>query len=510
MTIKTNTFLTIFYLLTLNHIGSADVMANNVQSPIPFIPLIMDIPVIEPAEMPDKLVLSKLEGDDDAKNKLNLADQLRKKLTNFTFSGAISEAYKLYDSVAEMSNISPDLRARAKINAAQLYPFANTEDSSYASIVQRKNETLDLFNKVIEDESFSKEIRGWAKYCLAKSYVQNWYDELPVDAKQKALDLFQNVIADIDISPETKLRVKTTLATFYSEMLFNVSPAEAKQKAESLFNEVKKDSKASEIIKAEADFGLASLKSAEEDPYNMEKLKLLKAISVETSYGSSIHAKAKAKIASGLLKGEFDTKPSEAAVMALAFYKEIIADSKTDPKASSKSDSKAGSGSKGKLEAEDLYAYKQQYALHLANNDFNQKGTEAKTAAKALYDELLIDVSIYTDQKVPVRWQLALNYLHKKIDPPTGKDAKTAAIDLINEILNDPHISLELFLIVKLNFARLHHQSFMQNPLGLSSESLKDAGLRLLDELINDSRLSGKQKEMVQTEIKLWNGVLKQ
>jgi len=492
-----NQFFIFAYILCVAY-AMTDNAFSKYEKSVALIQLPSDIPVIGPAEVPDKLTLSKASTDDEAKNKINLADDIRNHITGLTFSGEIKEAYILYDAAANVADISPDLRGRAKINAAELYPYANTEDSSYATIQQRKVESLKLFNEVIDDATtFSAELKGWAKCHVAKLYLENTFDVEPSAAKQKAIALLQEVIADKDIGVDTKARAKIQLAVNYIQLKLDVSESDARQKGSSLLNEVKADSHVVATLKGDAAFELASIKNSEDDPYNAQRLKNFKELSVDPAYSSSIQAKAKVVMARGLLNGEFDAKPSEAAAMALAMYKEIIAAPKPDAKP------------EAKLDPYERFSYKQEFALKLAYNAFHQKGKEAKDAAQALYTELLSDVSIVTDKKAAVKWQLALNYLEKKLDPPAGKDAKTAGVDLINEIFNDSHVSFELLFIIKFNYARLHHCSIVSNPLGLQTNQAKDEALQILNDLLNDARLSGKQKEMAQAELDVWNGIVK-
>ena len=475
------------------------VFAREPRGGIDLMELWTDAPSVESVEMPGKLIVSKVGADDDAKAKISAADKLKSQVSGITFSATIKDAYNLYDAAANVSDISLELRGRAKINAAELYPYANIDDSSYASIQQRKIESLKLFNDIIDDKDYSADVKGWAKCRLAKLYLENTFDIDPSVAKQKALSLLQEVTTDKDVNVDIKAHAKIQLATAYSQKKFDVSDVDSRQKADVFFNEVKKDTQVSIATRAKSAFGLASIKNIDDDPYNAQRLKVLKDISVEPTYSPSIQAKAKVKIARGLLSGEFDTKASEASALALGMYKEIIADPKPDSKPETK------------LDSAERFAYKQEFAFQLANNAFHQKSKEAKDAAQALYKELLDNgnVSVYTDQKTVAKWNLALHYLEKKLDPPAGKDAKTAGTELINEILNDTHVSTEMLLLVKLNFARLHHYSNVKNLLGLPTGQAKDDALQILNDLLNDKRLSGKQKEMVQAELDRWNGIVK-
>jgi hypothetical protein len=486
------------YLLCISYLLATSAFGRESRGGITLIELPTDIPIIDSTEMPGKLVVSKIGADDEAKSKISAADQLKKRLSRITFSERIKEAYNLYDAAASAADVSADLRGRAKINAAELYPYANTDDSSYSSIQQRKIESLKLFIDIIEEKSYSADVRGWAKCRLAKLYVENTFDAEPAVSKQKALDLLQEVSADKDVGIDIKAHAKIQLATAYSQKLFDVSEADARLKADGLFNEVRKDAQVSIDLKAKASFGLAELKNIDDDPHNAQQLKTLKEISVEPTYSASIQAKAKAKIARRLLNNEFDSKPSELYPMALALYKEILNEPKPDAKADAK------------LDPAERFEYKHELALRLAKNAFHQKTKEAKDAAQVLYKELLDNnVSIYTDQKTIVKWNLALHYLEKRLDPPAGKDSKTAGMDLITEILNDSHVNFELLLLIKLNVARLYHFSIVANPFGLPAGQAKDEALRILNDLLGDSRLSGKQKEMVQNELDRWNGVVR-
>lgn len=495
---KLNQLVSFWCLICANCLVDTYVFAKEPRGGIDLLKLPTDIPMIDSTEMPGKLTVSKIGADDDAKAKISAADQLKTRLTGITFSGRIKEAYTLYDAAANVSEVSPDLRGRAKINAAELYPYANTDDSSYASIQQRKVESLKLFTDIIDEKAYSADVRSWAKCRLAKLYIENTFDVEPAAAKQKALDLLQEVISDKDVNVDIKAHAKIQLAVAYSKKMLDVSETDARQKADALFNEVKKDSQVAIDLKAKAAFGLADIKNTDDDSYKVQQLKVLKEISAESTFSESIRAKAKIKIARRLLDNEFDSKPSESSVMALALYKEVIADPKPDAKAD------------GKLDSAERFAYKHELASKLANNAFRQKEKDTKAAAQSIYNDLLgNNVSIYTDQRTAVKWEVALNYLEKKLDPPAGKDAITAGTDLIKEILSDTHVSFDLLFIIKLNFARLHHFSIVNNPLGLPTGQAKDEALRILNELLNDSRLSGKQKEMVQSELDRWNGVVR-
>lgn len=487
-------------MLCISYLLTASAFAKEPRGGIALIELPTDIPIIDSTEMPGKLIVSKIGADDNAKSKISTADQFKVRLTSITFSERIKEAYTLYDTAATAADVSADLRGRAKINAAELYPYANTDDSSYASIQQRKIESLKLFVDIIDEKNYSADVRGWAKCRLAKLYLENTFDVEPLVSKQKALDLLQEVLADKDVGIDIKAHAKIQLAVAYNQKLFDVSDADARQKADGLFNEVKKDAQVSIALKAKAAFGLADIKNVDDDPYNAQQLKALKEISVEPTYSASIQAKAKAKIARHLLNNAFDSKPSESYAIALGLYKEILADPKPDAKADAK------------LDPAERFSYKHELALKLANNAFRQKSKEAKDAAQVLYKELLdnnANISIYTDQKTIVKWNLALHYLEKRLDPPAGKDSKTAGMDLITEILADSHVNFELLLLVKLNVARLYHFSIVRNPLGLPAGQAKDEALRILSDLQGDSRLSGKQRLMVQAELDRWNGVVR-
>ncbi|MDP3371431.1 MAG: hypothetical protein Q8S21_00845 [Candidatus Paracaedibacteraceae bacterium] len=463
------------------------------------LPLPTDEIMIKLADLPEKITPSATGADDKAKAKMNLADLKMRSagllcdlFASLSFPSSIKEAYDLYNEVAKDDRISADLRGRAKIQAAELYPYSNTDDSSYSSILQRRIESRSWFENVTEDSSCSIDLRGWAKIRLSRQYIANAFDVEPVDSRRLAQTLLEEVIADVAMSSDTKARARIQLANYYIKMRLNATVAESLEKAKAALNDVLKDPGAKadladlRDLQAEAQLKLTEIKNNDADLYNSQKLADLKVLTTNQALPLSIRAKAKVIAARAALKGEFDSKPSESAALAINLYKDIVADVK--------------------LDAAERFAYKLEFAQQYAVNAFHQKTKEFNDAAQALYKELFADASASLQQKVIAKWQLALDYFEKRLNPPEKKDAKTAGLELLTDILSDAKLEQELWFMIKINYARLHHFSVSQNPLELSPSQAKSNAVEMLTEMSGDARLTRKQKELVQAEIELWNG----
>lgn len=477
--------ITFFALTLFTCLANTHLFARN-EPKVLLYPLPLDEMVIEPSSAPEKFLASTAGADDAAKTKIANADIARKLDIPFFFPNSIKDAFLKYDEAGNDSAISADLRARAKIYSAELYPYSNADDSSFATVIQRRNETLSIFTNAIENTQLSIDLRGWIKIRLAKLYFANTFDIEPIDARKHAQLLLEEVIAEMAMGADTKARARLLLADAYIRLRLGLAINESHEKAKVLLNDNLKDPTVKAEIKADTKLRLAEIYNTDADPYHAEKFKALKELTNDISMPESITAKGKVILARSFLENEFDFKPSESIALAFALYKDI--------------------STNVKLDAAERYAYKQEFAYCYSMNLFLQKTKEFNDGAQALYKELLDDASATIDQKAIVKWQLAVAYLEKRLNPPESKAAKTLAIDLITSALSDPKLSPELWFVIKLNYARLHHFGTVQNLFELSPNNCKSQALDILNEMQGDGRLSGKQKEIIQTEIELWNG----
>ena len=118
---------------------------------------------------PAEIVSTNSKEDLAALEKLKIADDHRNKRTNLVYKDATEEATRLYKEVMDNKRVSPDVRARAKINYADLYEPKFYIDYSLKKR-NRNRESLRLLNEVIHETNISPDFKGWAKRHLSKLY----------------------------------------------------------------------------------------------------------------------------------------------------------------------------------------------------------------------------------------------------------------------------------------------------------------------------------------------------
>ena len=80
----------------------------------------------------------------------------------------IKEALRLYKQIFNDTTVSPDLRARAKINYATFYPGITWLDSVVNTHAEHLAYAKKLLTEVIGSTDTSTDIKGWAKRQLAQ------------------------------------------------------------------------------------------------------------------------------------------------------------------------------------------------------------------------------------------------------------------------------------------------------------------------------------------------------
>ena len=223
---------------------------------------------------PAEIISTNSKEDVAALAKLKIADDHRNKRTNLGQQNLIKEATRLYKEVMEDKTVSPDVRARAKINYADIYTPRFYVDYTLKK-KDRSRESLRLLNEVIHETNISSDFKGWARRHLSKLYLSNNFDLTPTEANKKSVSLLEEVCKDPGASPETSGRTKIELAKRYltkdmtMQKDLGITAEEGKTKAISLFNEVISDTKARPDLRAEAKLALADNSSVEGD-FNAE------------------------------------------------------------------------------------------------------------------------------------------------------------------------------------------------------------------------------------------------
>ena len=423
------------------------------------------------------------------------------------------EAYRLYGEILDDTTISPDLRARAKINMVRLYPLIHTSNAAFANPQHVKEETLRATNEIIHETSYSPDVRGWAKRHLSKLYLSGSIDIPLEQAKEKALALLEENIKDPLISSETKSRTRLQLANKFLERTFNVSNDEAEARATALIIDVINDEKARPDLRLKAKLIWATSRRSEEDPGNAKRLKIFQETIASPEISSSMRAEIKDQLATDYFMQIFDLNPADACERARVLLDTIASDTSLPPKKRivyyiKRADYYLNLSFDMKpsearaialklyndieialtLDTDQSYDYKVGLAnLHIQNR-FHLKPNEARAEAARIYNTLLSDQSLPLHQKIDIRWIVANLYATRTLKPPSGTNGQIAAIELINQVINSPDTPIHIRNTFKMNLVVL----YQQNGLGVTPGKAREEQVRLLLELLNDPSVTDK------------------
>ncbi len=475
-------------------------------------PIPSSIEVTE-TDVPESVVVTDSNADSIALAKLKTADDHRNQRLQFTQEESVREAYRLYGEILGDTTISPDLRARAKINMVRLYPLIHTSNAAFANPQHVKEETLRATNEIIHEASYSPDVRGWAKRHLAKLYLSGSLDITADQAKEKALSLLEENIKDPLISSETKSRTRLQLAKKLLERAFNVSDDEAEARATTLMMDVMNDEKARPDLRLKAKLIWATSRRSEEDPGNAKRLKIFKEAITNAEISPLMRAEIKDQLATDYFMQIFDLSPADACERARILLDTIASDTtlpvkkriiyyikRADHYLNLSFDMKPSEARAIALrlyndievaltlDTDQSYDYKVGLAnLHIQNR-FHLKPSEARTEAARIYNTLLSDQSLPIHQKIDIRWIVANLYATRTLKPPSGVNGQVAAIELINQVINSVETPMHIRNTFKMNLVLL----YQQNGLGVTPGKAREEQIRLLLELLNDPAVTDK------------------
>lgn len=487
-----------------------DAFKKNKQTQSAQAPQTMDV---AETDVPEAAVVTESNADSVALAKLKTADDHRNQRLQFTQSESIREAYRLYNEVLGDTTISADLRARAKINMVRLYPLIHASLVAFPNPQHVKEEILRAINEIIQDTSYSPDMRGWAKRHLAKLYLAGSIDIPPEQAKTKALGLLEENIKDPLVSSETKARTRLQLAKKFIERAFFVTDDEVEAKSTILLVDVMNDEKARPDLRLKAKLIWATTRRMEDDPGNAKRLKIFKEIIDNDVISSSMRAETKDQLAMDYITQIFDLDPKDAYERARILMDEISADKTLPPKKRiiyylkranhylnlsfdfKPSESRAFALKLYNemeltlnLDADQSYDYKVGLANYHIQNRFHLRPSEARTEALRIYNALLSDQSLPVHQKVDIRWIVANLYATRTLRPSSGANGQLAAIEIMNQVINDATIPVNIRNSFKMNLVHL----YQHNGLGVTPGRAREEQLRLLNELMSDNTITDK------------------
>jgi hypothetical protein len=124
----------------------------------------------------------------------------------------------------------------------------------------------------------------------------------------------------------------------------------------------------------------------------------------------------------------------------------------------------------------------------------------AHKKAHELFNLLLSDRNLHPSNRATIREGLAHQYVWTRDDfmPENGKRLEAAALELYNEIINDPDQPYEKWFHIKMQIAYMYRHA---KRLGINEVEAKETCLRLYNELLIDPKLTKNEHVHVQKSI---------
>jgi len=484
------------------------------------------VPPVPVTDKPAASVIKDTDVDAHAKSMLEIADNHRNHRTQFSPLESWSEGIRLYQEVATTQiPISPDLKARAIINLAEMTVWSPLGDTT----LEKRSEAFHRIVEVTQSPSYSADVKGWAKRHLAKIYLVGGFNIEPVQAKKQALALLEDVIADPAVLIETKARAMIQLAYHYVSLAFDTSDKNALQQATKLLKNVFGNQAVRKPLRFDAKFLLASIENPYEDSNNEKRLALLSEIIADSTISTLEKAQVKERLAHYYLTRTFDVSIEEAHAKAHVLLKELAADKSlgaqdrinhyiqlTEHYIHVKLDLKPTESraqalkmynelpSKVQLNALQNYVYQKELAHYCVINAFHQDPIVSKQIANKIYQGLMNDSTLTIQQRSEIHWIIANLYIMKQLDPQTGVDGKSEGLTLIKRVINDPKVGFETINQFKLNLAIL----FQNNAFDFLPSNARSEAVSLLTELLNDNRISAIDKQQIQARLDVLNKMM--
>ncbi len=414
----------------------------------------------------------------ELQEKLIQADTYRKMRGDLTGKAADQRAVDLYQSLIEAKNVPANLKAKAKINLANMHLERRVD------VMEKSHQTqaLNLYKDVIDDASVDRDLRGWAQRKLANLYFTHKFNLEPNKATSKAIELLEEILKDKEVSPDTKARVKRDLATIY--LGYINWEFQDKEKARTLLLEVKNDREVSLPVRIKVILFLIDRyahnllePSLEELKGFKDKVHYIKYVMNDLSNDSEIEPEMKGEIRWRLAImyqwNLFNETPSEARRKALDMMNAVVTDET--------------------LPLSIRLRKKEKLAVQYVYNffDFNQSEAESyKRRGVEILEALARDPHIDLDRRIDIRLKLARMYLNGLLPLSPGESGKEAGLNLYQEILKDPEAGAHKKAEARFALA----VTYLENRIHFPRREARKEALKLLEEIREDpsSRFSEK------------------
>ncbi len=451
-------------------------------------------------EAPIKKSIGKMPNDDLALSALKTADDHRNHRLHFTFEQSLNEAIRLYDLIVADGTVSPDLRARAKINTAKIYVTLIKNNTNPEVISRSKNQVLTLVNEVLNDPIYSEDMRAWARRFQSKLYQKSFYDLPKEGALKTAKELLETNLKVKDLNSETVGRTKMQLAMGYLKGFFKPKdtshknhsddtkkdPIETEDLATSdvtkdnpirlaynIYLDVAKDSLMPSDLRAKAIMALFNYVQFYTND-NLTPKEIMQrrfqiinsALSFE-NLSPLITAQIKWLIGTNYLMNAFDVKPSQARAKAKILFNEAT--------------------HQPQLAEKHRFTHKANLVKLYLQNSFEKTPSESRSIALSIVNELLQNLNVPKDQVNDFKINIVEHFVNNDFKQKK-KEAHKRGIEILESIINDDKQNPSFIAQAKWILGRYYIQGLLK-PSKSTDDVLKD-GIELFKQVLQDGKIS--------------------
>lgn len=427
---------------------------------------------LDDEEVPTKTI-GKRPNDDLMISALKTADDHRNHRLHFTFDQSLTEAIRLYDLVVADHTISPDLRARAKIDTAKIYVTLIKNNTNPEVIARSKNQVLTLVNEVLNDSVYSADMKAWARRFQSKLYQKSFYDITKEEALKKSKELLELNLKTKGLSKETIGRTKMQLAMGYLKGLFDASDKKPIKLAYNIYSEIARDKKMSSDLRAKAVMALFNyVQFYTQDNLTPKQImerrfQLINSALTFDNLSPLLVAHIKWLIGTNYLMNAFNVTPSEAREKAKALFSEVT--------------------SQPQLTEKHRFAFKGNLVKLYLQNSFEKTPSSSRKEALEVVEELLQDLNVSKDQINDFKINIVEHFVQNDFKLPE-KDAQKRGIEILESIINDEKQNPSFIAQARWVLGRYYVQGLLK-PTESPDGSLI-AGVELFRKVLQDDKVA--------------------
>lgn len=424
-------------------------------------------------EAPHKSTVGKKPNDDLMLSALKTADDHRNHRLHFTFEQSLNEAIRLYDLVVADHTVSPDLRARAKIDTAKIYVTLIKNNTNPEVIARSKNQVLTLVNEVLNDSAYSEDMKAWARRFQSKLYQKGFYDLPKEEALKKSKELLDLNLRTGKLSKETIGRTKMQLAMGYLKGFFEASDKLPIKMAYNIYSDIVKDKTMSSDLRAKAIMALFNyvqfytLDNLTPEQIMQRRFQLINSALKFDNLSPLLTAHIKWLIGTNYLMNAFDFKPSEARRKAKNLFLDAT--------------------NQARLTEKHRFAFKANLIKLYLQNSFENTPSQSRQEALKLVEELLQDLNVSKDQINDFKINVVEHFVQNDFKLST-EEAQRRGIGILESIIQDDKQNPSFIAQARWILGRYYIQGLLK-PSHSPDGSLI-AGVEIFKTVLQDNKIS--------------------